>query len=271
MGGDPVADALRVDLEVGGDAAARGGALVVGLAYERGRGRLVHRGEARRMRGDQGAPLVGRRLRQVAALDRREQAVGALDVVRRRPDGRAEAGLVDHGAGEVEDGARLAPPVPELVLVVPVHDLVDDGEGRAVAGLRRQHDARRERGGHLLDGDLEAALVPAAKGLVLGQEELLEREHRLGAAQIELGRVADRLVLRFDRRDAGAQAGRGGQGRRRLAGIHRHGRDHVRARAQQVGGKRAQVGLADEVALGRDSARVRGVRHLMNSCSSSRR
>ena len=104
------------------------------------------RGEARLVGLDQGAPLVGRRLVDVAAVDRREQAVGALDVVRRRADGGAEAAVVDHGAGEVDDRGRLAAAVPELVLVVPVHDLVDDVEGGGVAGLGRQHDARRELG-----------------------------------------------------------------------------------------------------------------------------
>ena len=144
------------------------------LAEATDHGGVAGRLEAGRVRGDERAALLRRRLGHVAALDWREEAVGALDVVRRRPDGRTEAGLVDHGAGEVEDGARLAPPVPELVLVVPVHDFVDDGEGGAVAGLRRQYQAGRERGGHFLDRDFEAALVPAAQGLVVGQEELLE-------------------------------------------------------------------------------------------------
>ena len=141
---DPVAHGGRVDLEVGGDALAGGRALVVGLAAERVG--LDVAGEARLVRLEQGAPLVGRRLVDVAAGDRREQAVGALDVVRRRADGGAEAAVVDHGAGEVDDGGRRAAAVPELVLVVPVHDLVDDLEGGGVAGLGGQHDARRELG-----------------------------------------------------------------------------------------------------------------------------
>ena len=88
---DPVAHRGGVDLEVGGDAGAGGGALVVGLAAARSAPSAPSRREARRVRFDEGAPLVGGRLDEVAALDRREQAVGALGVVRRGADGGAEA------------------------------------------------------------------------------------------------------------------------------------------------------------------------------------
>ena len=81
-----------VDLQVGGDAGAGGGALVGGLpAAGLGAARALLGREVRRVSLDEGASLVGGRLDEVAAVDRREQAVGALDVVRRRADGGAEA------------------------------------------------------------------------------------------------------------------------------------------------------------------------------------
>ena len=255
---DPVADALRVDLEVGGDALAGGRALVVGLAAERGG--LDVAGEARLVGLGQGAPLVGRGLVHVAAGDRREQAVGALDVVRRRADGGAEAAVVDHRAGEVDDGGGLPAAVPELVLVVPVHDLVDDLEGGSVARLRRQHDARRELGRDFLYLDGDALLLPAAERLVLGQEVALERELRQTAGEVQVARVSESAVVDVDVRLAD-HARRGGDGGWRLADVGGDGRDHFRARAEQVGGKATQVRLGDEVA----------VTHLMNSCWSSRR
>ncbi len=217
---------------------ACGRALVVGLAAERVG--LDVAGEARLVRLDQGAPLVGRRLVHVAAGDRREQAVGALDVVRRRADGGAEAAVVDHRAGEVDDGGRLAAAVPELVLVVPVHDLVDDLEGGGVAGLGRQHDARSELGRDFLDLDGGALLLPAAERLVLGQEVALERELRQAAGEVELVRVGEGAVVDVDQRVV-ERARRGGDCRRGLADVGGDGRDHLRARAEQVRGEAAQV------------------------------
>ena len=248
-----------VDLEVGGDALAGGRALVVGLAAERVG--LDVAGEARLVGLGQGAPLVGRRLVDVAAGDRREQAVGALDVVRRRADGGAEAAVVDDRAGEVDDGGRLAAAVPELVLVVPVHDLVDDLEGGGVAGLGRQHDARRELGRDFLDLDRRALLLPAAERLVLGQEVALERELRQAAAEVQVVRARRGRGSRCRPGAASSVHADGGDGRRRLADVGGDGRDHFRARAEQVRGEAAQVRVGDEVS----------VAHLMNSCWSSRR
>ena len=144
------------------------------------------------------------------------------------------------GAGEVDDGGRLAAAVPELVLVVPVHDLVDDLEGGGVAGLGRQHDARRELGRDFLDLDRGALLLPAAERLVLGQEVALERELRQAAAEVELVGVGEGAVVDVDQRVV-ERARRGGDGRRRLADVGGDGRDHFRARAEQVGGEAAQV------------------------------
>ena len=163
---DPVADALRVDLEVGGDAPAGGRALVVGLAAE-GVGRGVA-GEARLVGLDEGAPLVGRRLVYVAAGDRREQAVGALvdDLegggvagLGRQHDARGELG---RDFLDLDGGALLLPAAQRLVLGQEVTlerelrqatvevELVGRGEGavvdvdqRVVERARRCGDGRR--------------------------------------------------------------------------------------------------------------------------------
>ena len=115
-------------------AGAEGGAFVAGAG-----GRL---GEVRGVGLDEGAALVGDRLDEPAALDRHEQDVGALRRVGRHADRGAEAGLVLDAAGERDDRGRRAAAEPELVVVVPVHDLVDDLERRRVARPGAEDDAR---------------------------------------------------------------------------------------------------------------------------------
>ncbi len=95
---------------------------------------------------------------------------------------------------------------------------------------------------------------------MLGQEVALERELRQAAAEVQVVGVGEGAVVDVDQRVV-ERARRGGDRGRRLADVGGDGRDHFRARAEQVGGQAAQVRVGDEVS----------VAHLMNSCWSSRR
>ena len=248
---EPLAQASVIEREVGGDAFEGGGTKALGLRAQSiaggARGRLDERGAMGR---DEGRALVGEGLDEVAALDRRQATVGAA--LRRRIEEHraAETGAVFDAAGQAEDRGRRAACVPELVGVVPVHDVVDDRQGGRVAGSRAEHDLRGVVGRRGGDLDLAGGPPPREQHLGRRQEELLEGEARQALAQGELGRARDRTVLGLAGRARGAGGAAGVAGPRR-----RHRRP---ARRGELFDERLERLVGEQQ-----------VAHLMNSCVSS--